>query len=167
GIEVRPGESTRERRVLGYAEPARRACRELYLLDRPGGPRRGLAADLRCREGVERGVVGGMHGHQLALQMRRQLGDLEAPLGQDASYLVTVHLALGRFGEVEQAGVPAGDLDALEAEPRRPAGDGFQAVERRRIARELRQETGRPFDRLHRASSPVSRDLIPREEIDA
>src|SRR5204862_2346110 len=66
GIEVRPGESTRERRLLGYAEPARRACRELYLLDRPGGPRRGLAADLRCREGGERGVVGGMHGPERA-----------------------------------------------------------------------------------------------------
>ena len=45
-----------------------------------------------------------MHGHQLALQMGRQLGDLEAALGQDAFYLVRVGLALGRFGEVEQIG---------------------------------------------------------------
>src|SRR6266516_992305 len=155
GIDVGPGESTRERRVLGYAEPARGACRELYLFDRPGGPRRGLAADFGRREGVERGVIRGMDGHQLTLQMRRQLGDLEAALGEDAFYLVTVGLALGGFREVEQAGIPAGDLDALEAEPRGPAGDGLQAVERRRIARELRQENCRPFDRLHRASSPV------------
>src|SRR6266568_333805 len=96
-----------------------------------------------------------MLGHQLALQMRGQLSHLEAALRQDAFYLVTVGLALGGFGEVEQSGVPAGDLDALEAEPRGPAGDGLQAVERRRIARELRQENCRPFDRLHRASSPV------------
>src|SRR5213076_3419960 len=30
GIEVGPRQGTRERRVLGYAEPARRARRELY-----------------------------------------------------------------------------------------------------------------------------------------
>src|SRR6266550_3663918 len=155
GIDVGPGESARERRVLGDAEPARRARRELHLLDCPGGPRRGLAADFGRRERVERGVVRGMDGHQLALQMRRQLGHLEAALGQDAFYLVTVGLALGGFGEVEEALIPAGDLDAFEAEPRGPAGDGLQAVERRRIPRELRQEYGRPFDRPHSASSPV------------
>ncbi len=149
-IDVGPGESTRKGRVLGYAEPARGACRELYLFNRPGGPRRGLAADFGRREGVERGVVRGMDGHQLPLQMRRQLGDLQPALGEDAFYLVAVGLALGCFGEIEQASVPAGDLHALEAEPRGPAGDGLQAVERRRIARELRQENGRPFDRPHR-----------------
>src|SRR5881296_1445122 len=85
--------------------------------------------------------------------MRRQLRDLEAALRQDALHLVTVRLALGGFGEVEQASIPAWDLDTFEAEPRGPAGDGLQAVERRRIARELRQEYGRPFDRPHRASS--------------
>src|SRR5213083_2050084 len=130
GIEVGPRQGTREGRMLGHAEPARRARRELHLFDRPGGPRRGIAADFGRREGVERGVVRGMDGHQLALQMRRQLGHLEAALRQDAFYLVTVGLALGGFGEVEQSGVPAGDLDALEAEPRGPAGDGLQVVER-------------------------------------
>src|SRR3989442_11493729 len=89
--------------------------------------------------------------------MRRQLGHLEAALRQDAFYLVTVGLALGGFGEVEQASIPAWDLDAFEAERRGPAGDGLQAVERRRIARELRQEYGRPFDRPHRASLPRPR----------
>src|SRR6266576_2881997 len=87
--------------------------------------------------------------------MGRQLGDLEATLGEDALDLVTVGLALGSFREVEQAAVPAWDLHALEAEGGGPAGDGLQVVERRRIARELRQENGRPFDRPHRASSPV------------
>src|SRR5207247_6091229 len=103
-----------------------------------------------------------MDGQQLALQMRRQLGHLEAALRQDAFYLGTVGLALGGFGQVEQAAVPAWDLDALEAEPPLPgpAGDGLQVVERRRIARELRQEYGRSFDRPHRASSLVQEDLV-------
>src|SRR5260370_7062102 len=93
--------------------------------------------------------------------MRRQLGYLEPALGQNAFYLVTVGLALGGFGEVEQASIPAGDLDAFEAEPRGPAGDGLEIVEWRRIARELRQEYGRAFDRPHRAPSLVQEDLNP------
>ena len=70
GIEVGPCQGTREGRMLGHAEPARRARRQLHLLDRPGGPRRRFAADFGRRERVECGVVRGMHGHQLALQMR-------------------------------------------------------------------------------------------------
>src|SRR5213593_1224850 len=89
-IKVGPRQGTRERGMLGHAEPARGARRELHLLDRPGGPRRPIAADFGRREGVESGVVRGMHGHQLALQMRRQLGHLEPALGEDAFYLVTV-----------------------------------------------------------------------------
>src|SRR3989454_6219959 len=165
GIEVGPREGTRERGMLGYAEPARRSRRELHLLDRPRGPRRPIAADFGRRESVEWGVVRGMHGHQLALQMRRQLRHLEPALGKDALYFVTVGLALGRFAEVEQAAIPAGDLHALEAEPRGPAGDGLQVVERRRIARELRQENGRPFDRPHRASSREGERKLRQKQI--
>src|SRR5947208_9148207 len=91
GSEIGPGESARKRRVLGYAEPARRAGRELHLLDRPGGSRRGPAADFGRRERVESGVVRGMHGHQLALQMRSQLGDLDAAPGHSS-----LHHATGR-----------------------------------------------------------------------
>src|SRR5262245_61206012 len=94
-----------------------------------------------------------MHGHELALQVRGQLGHLKPAFAQDALHLVAVGLALGCLGEVEQALIPAWNLDALEAESRGPAGDGLQIVERRRIARELRQEYGRPLDRPHRASS--------------
>ena len=138
--------------MLGHAEPARRARRELDLFDRPCGPRRRLAADFGRGEGIECGVVGGMHGHELALQMRRQLRHLEPALGQDAFDFITIGLALGRFAEVEQSGIPTRDLDAFEAEPRGPAGDGFQVVEWRRIARELRQKNGGSLYRLHRES---------------
>ena len=103
-----------------------------------------------------------MHGDQLALQMGRQLRDLEPVLGGDALDLVRVGLALGRSLEVEQALIPARDLDALEAEPGGPGGDGFQVVERRRITGELRQEYGRPFDRPHRASSSERRNSTPK-----
>src|SRR5437899_500291 len=102
-------------------------------------------------EGVECGVVRGMHGHQLTLQMRGQLGHLEPALRQDALYFVTVGLALGGLLEVEQSRVPGRDLDPFEAESSGPAGDGFQVVERWRIARELRQKYGGSFDRPHRA----------------
>ena len=167
GIDVGPRQGAGEGSVLGKPEPARRARRTLDLLDRPRGPRGGVAADFGRGERIERGVVRGMHGHQLALQVRGQLGDLEAALGEDALHLVTVGLALGRRGEVEQPGVPGGDLDALEAQPRGPTGDGVQVIERRRIARELRQEYGRPLDRPHRASSREQMTTCGERKIDA
>ena len=73
-VKERPGQSAREGRVCGEAEV--RAClgRELQLLNRPrtsGGFGRELC---RGKAGKER-VVGRMHGNQLALQMRRELGD--------------------------------------------------------------------------------------------
>src|SRR6266545_3306073 len=67
GIEVGPRQCTGKCRVLGDAEPARRAGRKLHLFDRPGGPRRPIAADFGRSERIESGVVRGMHGHQLAL----------------------------------------------------------------------------------------------------
>jgi len=69
GIEIRPRQRAGKRRMLADPEPARRARRELELLDRPGGTRLRLATHLRRRESVKRGVVGGMHGDQLALQV--------------------------------------------------------------------------------------------------
>src|SRR5437762_4054620 len=147
------------------AEPARRPRRQLGLLDRPGGTRLRLAAHPWSRESVRRGVVGGMDGDQLALQVGRQLRDLETTLGQDAAHLIAVRLAVGRLLEVEQPSVPAGDLHALEAQLGRPSRDGPQAVERRRVAGELRQENGRPLDRLHRSSSLVSHAAPFRERL--
>src|SRR2546430_13091124 len=85
GIEIRPCQRAGERRMLGDAEPVRRTRRQLQLLDRPGGTRLRLPAHLWSRESVERGVVGGMHGDQPALTMRRPLRHLKAALGQDAA----------------------------------------------------------------------------------
>src|SRR5262245_117672 len=158
GIHVGPRERPRKRGVLSDAEPARRLRRILDLLDRPRRACRRLAADFGRREGIEGGVVRGMHGDQLALQMRRELGDLEPALGQDAFHLVTVGLALGRLLEIEEASVPAWDLDALETEPRSPAGDALEVVEWRCIASELRQEDGRTFDRFHGAKLHLAAD---------
>src|SRR5213080_1706067 len=165
GIEIGPCQRARKSRVLGNAEPPRRPRRQLDLLDRPGGTRLRLAAHLRSRESVKRGVIGGMHGDQLALQMRRQLRHLEPALGQHAPHLVAVRLALGCLLEVEEPPVPAWDLHSLETEPGSPVGDGRQAVERRCVAGELRQENGRPFDRLHRVSPLVSHAAPLRERL--
>jgi hypothetical protein len=116
-------------------------------------PRLRLAAQLRRGKAVERRVVGGVHGHQLALQVGRQLRHLEASLGQGALDLVAVGLALRGLLEIEQAAIPTRDLQPLEAERRGPVGDRRQAVERRSVAGELGEKDGRPLDRLHRMSS--------------
>src|SRR5438094_3181371 len=86
GIEIGPCQRAGERRMFGDAEPPRRPRRQLDLLDRPGSTRLRLSAHLRSRESVKRGVVGRMHGDQLALQMRRQLRHLEPALGQAARH---------------------------------------------------------------------------------
>src|SRR5439155_896548 len=122
GIEIGPCQRARKGRVLGNAEPPRRPRRQLDLLDRPGSTRLRLSAHLRSRESVKRGVVGRMHGDQLALQMRRQLRHLEPALGQHAPHLVAVRLALGCLLEVEEPPVPAWDLHSLETEPGSPSG---------------------------------------------
>ena len=56
---------------------------------------------------------------------------------------------VGGQRQVEQSLVPAGNLDALIAQPRDPVGDAFQAVERRGVARELGEEDRRALDGLH------------------
>ena len=88
-----------------------------------------------------------MHGDELALQMGRQLGDLDAGILADALHLVAIGLRLGRLFEIEQPRVPGRDLHALVAEPRRPFGDRRQAVERRGVAGELRQKYRRTLHR--------------------
>ncbi len=109
-----------------------------------------FATHLLGREAVERFVVRRMHGDELALQMRRQLCDLQTLLSEHAFHFVAVRLALRRALEIEQPRFPRRNLHGFEAEPRRPLADGAQRVERRRIARELREKDGRPLDRAHR-----------------
>ena len=78
-IQIRPGERAGERRVRLEPEMLRSARGLEHLLHRPLLPRLRIAAHLLGREAVERFVVRGMHGDQLALQMRRELGDLQTP----------------------------------------------------------------------------------------
>ena len=79
---------------------------ELELLDRPGLALGGLAAHLGRGEAVERRVIGRMHRDQLALQVGRQLGDLDAASRQRAGELVAIVLALGGALEVDAAARP-------------------------------------------------------------
>ena len=142
-----PHQRARKGRVAGAAEPAAGLRGQLQLLDRPGLPRLGMPVELARREAVELAVVGGVRGDQLALKMRRQLGDLDAVGGADALDLVGIVLALGGLLEIEQPCVPGRDLDALVAQPGGPLGDRVERIERREVARELGEEDGGALDR--------------------
>ena len=151
--QVGPGEGARERAHLGQAQPARRARRQQQVAPGPFGARRRIASDRRRREGVEHRVVGRMHGQQLAEDVRGQFADDQAVAGQHAGDLVAIVLAgRGQF-HVEEALVPGRHLQGLEAQARRPFGDGGQAVERRVGAAELREVDARAFEGLHDESA--------------
>ena len=148
-VEERPGERAGEGDVRVEAEIAARSRRELDLLGRPFLACLGVAAHLRRGESVERVVKDGIDRDQLALQMGRELGDLDPVLGGGALQLVAIGLALRGLLEVDEARVPGRDLHALVAERRRPAADRIEGVERRLVADELREEDRRSLDRFH------------------
>ena len=163
GIEVGPGERAGEAHVAGQAEPLRRLGGEHHLRDRPLLASLGVAAHLRCGEGVERDVVSRVDRDQLALQVARELGQRDAGILERALDLVAVGIALGGLGEVEQPGVPARDLHPLVAEIAGPLRDAGERVERRPIARELGEKDRRSLDGLHAepslSSPPVGGNL--------
>jgi len=64
-----------------------------------------------------------MHGHQLAEDVGGQLTDLQAVLGQGATDVVAVVLAVGGGGQVEQACIPRGNLQRLETVAGGPRGN--------------------------------------------
>src|SRR5690606_27984738 len=94
-------------------------------------------------------VVSRMHGHQLPLQVGGQLGDADAVRGQHAGHLVAVGLALRRLLQIEDMGSAGRHLHATIAKSRGPFGQGVEAVERRLVTDELRQEQRRTLERLH------------------
>jgi hypothetical protein len=102
--------------------------------------------DFPGREGVELLVVRGVHGDELALQVRGQLADRDAVLVRDALQLIAIRLRLGRLLQVDAAFVPRGDLHADVAQLARPARDGLEVVERLLVAHELGEEDSRPFE---------------------
>ena len=65
---------------------------ELHLLDRPFLPLLRLAVNCRRREGIEGLVIGRIDRDELALQMGRELGDLDAVRLGDALHLVAIGL---------------------------------------------------------------------------
>jgi len=94
-----------------------------------------------------------MHGDHLALEMGRELADRDADIGELALDLVAVSLALMGLVEIEEAPVPAGDLDRLVAIALGPARDAFERVVRGCVLRELGKKQPWPFHRPHAASS--------------
>ena len=70
-IEVGPGERARERCVIRQPEMPRCFRGVVELLDRPALASLWVPAHLGRGEGIEQLVIGGMHGHELALRVRR------------------------------------------------------------------------------------------------
>src|SRR5580658_7860520 len=100
-------------------------------------------------EAVKECVIGGVHGYQLSLQVCRELGDLQAGILYDAFDLVGVCFAFGGLLKVDNAAVPAGQLNADIAVACGPFADGGEPVEWRLVAEKLRQEYSWPFYSRH------------------
>ena len=153
GIEDRPGERAGEGHMLGQPEAAGHLRRLAHLVRRSMAALLGIAAQLRRALAIEEGVIGRMHGDHLALEMGRELADRDADIGELALDLVAVSLALMGLVEIEEAPVPAGDLDRLVAIALGPARDAFERVVRGCVLRELGKKQPWPFHRPHAASS--------------
>src|SRR5579863_2343778 len=130
-------------------------CGVIKLVDGPFLARFGIVADVRRREAVERGVVGGVNSDELALQVSGEFGDGEAVLLRDTCDFVAVGLAFAGPFEIEEAGVPRGNLHALVAEIRGPSADRVKIIEGRGVSSELREEDCGSFDGFHAWSAPA------------
>ncbi len=126
GVEIGPGQGAGKADMLGQAEIGRRFRRQIHLIHRPGLTLGWIATHLWCRKTIKRLIVSWMHGDQLALQVGRQLGDLDTVLARDSFDLVTIGLRPSRLLEIEQPPIPAWHLHALEAETSRPFGDAVE-----------------------------------------
>ena len=158
-IDKRPRQGSGERHETGQSEAPGRACGKAHLFDGPFRAGLRAAPDLGRCETVERFVEGRVDRHELALQVRREIGDLDPVSPGDAHDLVAVGVGLGGFREIEQAAVPARELHALIAERSGPAADRVERIEQGRIARELSEVDGRA---LHGFHGSVSHSLPTR-----
>ena len=95
-----------------------------------------------------------MYGDELALQVRGEFGDGEAVLFCDAGDFVAVGFAFAGFFEIEEAGVPRGNLHAFVAELRGPGADGVERIKWRGVSGELREKDCGSFDGFHSWSAP-------------
>ena len=155
-IDIGPGERAAERLDDVHTQALRRNGGDLHLPGRPGLPRLGISVQAFRREGVIEGVVGRMNGDKLTLKRGHQFGGCQPVFFQRPRDLVGIGPAFGATVEVEEAGVRARELQPLIAEACRPLGDRRETVKRRPIARKLRDEQRRSFDRAH-AIPPSSR----------
>src|SRR3982074_2926335 len=95
------------------------------LLHRPRLPSAWVALHGIWREAVECDVVRGMHGDELALQMRGQFRQMQAVSRQGAGDFVAIGLAFGGALQIEEAPVPRRNLYALVAQAGGPLRDAF------------------------------------------
>src|SRR5208282_456162 len=159
GIEIGPGERTREAHMLGQSEAARNTGRLAHLIGRPTAPLLRVAAHRRRALSVEQGVIGRMNGHHLSLKMSRQLADCDADVSERSLDLIAIGFALVGAVEIEESIVPGRDLDGLVTIGFRPFRNAGQRVVRRRIACELSKKQARALDGPHRALSPSMASL--------
>ena len=82
-------------------EAARRLRRFMHRIHRPGLALGRIAAHFGHGESVKTGVIGGMHGDALALQMSRKLRNCDAVGGGDTGKFIAVILTFGGQVEIE------------------------------------------------------------------
>ena len=116
GIDHVPHQRAREGRVGSAAEALAGFRGHVHLAGGPFSARRNIAVELQRGKTVELLVEGRMGGDQLALKMRRKLGDFDAVLRTDADHLIDICLAFRRLLQIEQPRIPGRNLHALVAE---------------------------------------------------
>ena len=99
GVEVGPSQRAGKGRVRSQPEVTARSRRPAQLLHRPFLA--ALCVQTRGRETFQHGVVRGVAGHQLPLQVSRQLRHFESGRANHSANVVAVGLALGRLFQIE------------------------------------------------------------------
>ena len=106
GVHGGPEERAAEGRMSIEAEVLGGFRGIFQLLYGPFLPGFGVIVHGGRGEAIEEGVVGWMHGNQLALEMGGQFGDLQACVLYDALDLVGIGLAFGGFLQIDDAAIP-------------------------------------------------------------